>query len=415
MKRFGTRYPGVFYTKNLRRSYKGRADRKFIIRYRVDGKDKEEVIGYASGGWTAERASKEREELRANNRTGEGPKTLAEKRELRREQEDEAQRIAEEEARRNITFRAYFEGHYLRDTHKKKKTRLRETELSTKWLFPVLGDIALLKIAPFHLEKVKAKILQADLTPRTVQYTFAVFRLVWNHARKHAIVHADPPTKHVRIPKFDNARTRFLTEEEAEALLENLLIRSRQLHDIALLSLHTGMRFGEIASLCWKDVHVNHDQTKDDCGYIFIRDPKNRENGVAYLTPETRDIFQGMTQGRPEELVFPNENGERMHQISYSFYRAVGDLGFNDNITDKRDRVCFHTLRHTFASWHAMAGTDMYRLQILMRHKTPAMTQRYAHLSEKSLREATRAFSKRLKKSKKVLPLKKTNRKLRIP
>jgi integrase len=48
----------------------------------------------------------------------------------------------------------------------------------------------------------------------------------------------------------------------------------------------------------------------------------------------------------------------------------------------------FHALRHTFASRLAMKGVDLYRVQTLMGHKTPEMTQRYAHLSPDTLREA---------------------------
>jgi integrase len=413
MGRKRTRFPGV-YIRERRRGR--RKEQYFSIRFFWNGKSHEEGLGYASQGWTPERANEELALIKRNQRTGEGPKTLAEKRKLNSEQDEETRRIAEQEAERKVSFRAYFEGHYLPNSHKKKKTRLRELELTKKWLFPVIEGIPLIEIAPFHLEKVKAGILQADLTPRMVQYTFAVFRLVWNHARKHAIVNADSPTKQVRIPKFDNARTRFLTHEEAEALLENLSIRSQQLHDIALLSLHTGMRFSEIASLKWKDVHCKQDLAgRDDPGHLFIRDPKNSENGYAYLTPETKEMFLSMIRGGPEDLVFPNDNGERMWQKSYSFDRAVKQLGFNEGVTDRRDRVCFHTLRHTFASWHAMGGTDMYRLQMLMRHKTPSMTQRYAHLSEQSLKEATRAFAKGLNKTSKVVRhLKSTERKLRF-
>ena len=47
-----------------------------------------------------------------------------------------------------------------------------------------------------------------------------------------------------------------------------------------------------------------------------------------------------------------------------------------------------HDLRHTFASWYAQKGGDMYRLQLILGHKGPAMTQRYAHLRVDDLRDA---------------------------
>ena len=49
-----------------------------------------------------------------------------------------------------------------------------------------------------------------------------------------------------------------------------------------------------------------------------------------------------------------------------------------------------HGLRHTFASMLASSGdVDLYTLQKLLTHKTGAMTQRYAHLRDDTLRRAS--------------------------
>jgi integrase len=50
--------------------------------------------------------------------------------------------------------------------------------------------------------------------------------------------------------------------------------------------------------------------------------------------------------------------------------------------------VTWHTLRHTFASRCIMAGIDLKTLQVLMGHKTIAMTARYAHLFPGHLKTA---------------------------
>ena len=67
--------------------------------------------------------------------------------------------------------------------------------------------------------------------------------------------------------------------------------------------------------------------------------------------------------------------------------RAINKLDFNDGITDSRDKVVFHTLRHTFASWLAIQGTPIYTIKELMGHKTLAMTERYSHLIPDAKRE----------------------------
>jgi len=48
----------------------------------------------------------------------------------------------------------------------------------------------------------------------------------------------------------------------------------------------------------------------------------------------------------------------------------------------------FHGLRHTFATRLIQAGVDLYKVQRLLGHKSLMMTQRYAHHSPDSLRDA---------------------------
>ena len=49
-----------------------------------------------------------------------------------------------------------------------------------------------------------------------------------------------------------------------------------------------------------------------------------------------------------------------------------------------------HGLRHTYASMLASSGkVDMYTLQKLLTHKSPVMTQRYAHLRDDTLKRAS--------------------------
>ena len=83
---------------------------------------------------------------------------------------------------------------------------------------------------------------------------------------------------------------------------------------------------------------------------------------------------------RPAGLVFPSRCGGRQASVSKAYDRAVGRLGFNHGIKDHRDKVVFHTLRHTFASWLAIQGTPILTIKELMGHKSIEMTMRYAHL-----------------------------------
>ena len=47
-----------------------------------------------------------------------------------------------------------------------------------------------------------------------------------------------------------------------------------------------------------------------------------------------------------------------------------------------------HDLRHSAASYMAQAGVSLYVIQQVLSHSDPSVTQRYAHLSIKTLQDA---------------------------
>ena len=79
-------------------------------------------------------------------------------------------------------------------------------------------------------------------------------------------------------------------------------------------------------------------------------------------------------------LIFPSHKGEVRKKTSAAYYRTVDELNFNKGITDRRYKIDFHTLRHTFASRLASAGTPLHVLRDLLGHADLTMVSRYAHL-----------------------------------
>jgi len=215
-------------------------------------------------------------------------------------------------------------------------------------------------------------------------YALAVIRQVFNYALNNDLYggkNPAGPAGRVKRPATDNKRLRFLSREEAENLLALLATMSGDIHDMSLLSLHTGMRAGEIFSLTWADVDFPR-------GVLSLRDTKSNKNRPAFMTDTVRAMLQKRATGAPNDLVFFGRGSKKIVQISDSFQRAVEKLGLNDGIADRRQRVIFHTLRHTFASWLVENGTNIYHVQELLGHSDLKLTARYAHIGENSLRAA---------------------------
>jgi site-specific recombinase XerD len=88
--------------------------------------------------------------------------------------------------------------------------------------------------------------------------------------------------------------------------------------------------------------------------------------------------------------VFFNNEGEA-HDASY-LRRAY-------NIALKKagiQKCRFHDLRHAFATRLVQSGIDLYKVQKLLRLKSPIMTQQYAHHYPESLRDGVETLDKKL-------------------
>lgn len=397
-------FPGVRYREHKTRKHGIKPDRYFFIRYKLGGKDKEEGVGWASEGMTAAKASELLAMVKNNIRAGVRPQSLAEMRDMAEQVRQQEERAAKLEERRSLTFAEFWESDYLPScTAKTARTVGYETGMARKWLFPAIGAVPLQSLTPAMLQAIAVQAQKEGKSPATVTKVFGIVSQVWSLAVARGVVAGDSPTKQVKTVRRDNRRMRFLSEEEARLLLDALQARSPDMHDIALFSLFAGLRAGEIHALTWGDVNL-------DAGTLYIRDPKNRVSRHAHITPEIRAVLVRRGAGgmnRPE-YVFPARDGGQRRWVSDTFERVVESLGFNDGIEDARQRVVFHSLRHTFASWLVQRGVPLYTVAELMGHTTLEMTKRYSHLAPDTMRAAAMGLSGILdRKPAKVLPFRK--------
>lgn len=383
---------GIRYRQHPTRKHGKKFDIYYAIRYQEKGTRIEEGLGWASEtGITLDKAVSELSKLREAAVKGEGPVRLAEKRELEdsRKAADEAeQKRAEKE---NITFGDFMTKTYLPQSKldKKERTYTIEEMLYRVHLADTIGPLPFSKISAFHLERIKKNMADEKKSDRTIQYALQLTRQAFNTARKLGVYVGESPTKAVKWPKLDNMKLRYLSIAEAETLLTALAAKSQNLHDMALLSLHCGLRFGEIAALTWSCVN-------SEAGTLAILNAKTGSR-TAYLTAPATAMLKSRTQGKPNQLIFPKrikKKDEESAQASKTFSRVVKALKLNKGVTDRKQKVTFHTLRHTFATHLYESTHDLYLTQRSLGHATGTMTARYAKMSESRLREGAAALEK---------------------
>ncbi|MBU1054845.1 MAG: site-specific integrase [Proteobacteria bacterium] len=362
MKRRLTKYQGVYERESEESIFKGKPDICFDITYKSDGKKVWEKVGWLSEGYSAKLASDIRaERIRSIRHGKELPKQKAKVPSMRDVWAKYISWAETNKARSGRDDISRYTNH-LKDRFENK--RLNE-------------------ISSFDLERLKSDLTKDGLSPATVKHCLILIRQIYNKAKIWGIYKGENPIQGVKMPSLQNQRTRFLTHEEANLLLSFLKEKSlTNLYDISLLALHTGMRAGEIFNIKAFDLNFSEE-------VIRISDPKNKRTRFAYMTRAVKDVLQKRIPSTPEGFVFPDCNGNKAKAVSQAFMRIVNKLGFNEGISDPREKVSFHSLRHTFASWLCMQGEPLTTVKELLGHQTMALTERYSHLLPDHKRRAT--------------------------
>jgi integrase len=382
-----TEFKGVRFRKHPTRKHGIKYDRYYTIRYQREGKRKEEGLGWSSEGWTAQEAALELAQLKKAAKTGKGLTRLSERRKRRAE-------AKERKAKKSVTFKQFFDDAYYPQAKADKDYQSSKAEMALfrTWISPVIGTLPFRDIAPIHLEKIKSSMAKAGKSPRSIVYALAVIRQVFNHAHRHGIFSGDNPVKKVRKPKIDNQRQRFLSKTEATTLLDRLHAENRELWAMSLISLHCGLRAKEILKLRWSDIDIENE--------LLRVAGKGNKTRFAHMTQDVKNMLLSLDIGSPDTLLFPAPSGHVRREIPRTFAGIVNDLGFNDDITDRRDKVVFHTLRHTYASWLVQQGVDLYVVKDRLGHSTMAMTERYSHLAPENSKQTVKVIENLLNTSK---------------
>ena len=369
------KFAGVYYSESKVNTFRGKPDRTYWINFRdfSTKKLRWKQCGKASEGWTPEAAQRVRVEQLEKDRAG-------------------LYKSSTQQKIDSLTLEEFMQNHYLPWSQQNQKRPFDDLSRYNNWLKDDLGPLPFCNITADHIEKIIAKMKEAGRATATIRHVTKLVRHILNKASELGIFTGADPCKNIKLQKVQNARLRFLARDEAENLLAELRKTSDRVAQMATMSLYSGMRLGEIFALKWGDIDYEH-------GIITILDSKNGEARPIFITDPIRAILCELTKGAPADKLFVTNRGDSVKFLSNTFGRVIDKLALNEGITDRRQRVSFHTLRHTYASWAVMAGVPLFQLGKALGHKSSKMTERYSHLapdSQKVVFDAVAIFSKNL-------------------
>ncbi len=235
------------------------------------------------------------------------------------------------------------------------------------------GPLRLISVS--RVEHYVSKRAQAGAAPATIHGEVRVLSHIlrravsWEFLARNPLVDGQGASR-LKPIKLPRGRTRFLSHDEIHRLLvEARRCRSPYVRPFLIVALNTGMRRGEILSLTRKSVDWERRTA-------FLEHTKNGESRMVHLNAEAFAALKSLPV-RIDGKLFPfKEPNIISHDVAAVLKRA------------KIEGATLHSLRHTFASYHAMAGMNQRGLMGLLGHKDSRMTTRYSHLSEEFLKEA---------------------------
>ena len=182
------------------------------------------------------------------------------------------------------------------------KLSARTDGFHVRVIIAFFGDMPICDISQIHVEKFKHDRINTPLwtkaarKPATVNRALAVLSRMFSLAREHGYINSNPVSR-VRRMREDNQRIRYLTEDEQARLLDALSGSREWLRPVVVFALNTGMRLGEIASLCWQQVDFER-------GVISVRRTKTGKDRFIPINEEAREILTELYRKRQGERVF---------------------------------------------------------------------------------------------------------------
>jgi integrase len=209
-------------------------------------------------------------------------------------------------------------------------------------------------------------------------------RAVCNYAKsKRSVKFLDFPEFEVVEP---DGREETLTAKQARDLIQHLdPLRA----DMVEMSLATGQRNGNITLMRWDWIHPKHTNV-----LVPALSTKNGERLMLVLNKDAKRILakrlEIQSRVRDEHPSFSTEYV--FAQIDPKG-KSFGKPFARTSVTNKTwKQACakaglpsttrFHTLRHTFASWHSGVGTTVEELMLAGGWKSAAAARRYIHRDE---------------------------------
>ena len=249
--------------------------------------------------------------------------------------------------------------------------------LAFRQFIRVVGDLPIQKISTRQIDTFLS-VRPSEASVWTARKYYGVLASAFEIAVRWKYI-ASNPFREIGKPKAKEALPAHFSKAEFTRFITDVTdLDDRDLYVCAIL---TGLRLSELACLEWSS-DIDFVRTLVLAQNKVNFSTKTRRNRAIPMNEQLWRLLASRKEKAVCDLVFHRE-GRRLSKdaISKTFKRYIRELGFDD-------RLHFHSLRHTFATWLVQEGVSLYEVQKLLGHSSVTVTQVYAHLGSSELQSA---------------------------
>ena len=255
----------------------------------------------------------------------------------------------------------------------------RQSDLFRNHLKPTFGNQHLDEITLHSVQQFLTLLRNKGYAASTCNHPVRVLRHAISLACKWGILEKDHLIG-LSLLREDNHVNNILTDDELKRLVKVLKSdRNKMVSAVCLFLLSTGARLNEALGARWEHFDLEHQNWT-----IPSAHSKSRKTRSIPLNPTAIQILESLGTRDKYDHPFIGRRG-KLTTINRVWDRLRNDAGL--------PHLRLHDLRHNYASFLINSGRSLYDVQKILGHSDPTVTQRYAHLSTKSLQDAASSAS----------------------
>lgn len=290
----------------------------------------------------------------------------------------------------------------------RKRTVSIDSAVNTRLAFckHILPFFEKMKIGAITEETAKAFVAHlrttTKLSDNSIYQIVKISKIAFSEAVRKKIIR-DSPMANIKVNSGSSKPRGILELHEVRQLLnpdqatiDKIWGGDRLNHAFNYLAATTGCRKCELIALKVKDVHPEYVNIAHSWRRMAgVKDTtKNGESRIVPIPVLTYDVIKNIIPSDdPSAFVFSTDGGQTRYyegHILPNLYAALRNIGITEESRVARN-ICFHSWRHFLNTYLLCEDVAEAKVRTAIGHKTPKMTQRYAHLVLKNLKSVLAA------------------------